>query len=395
MVNASSKYSDQEIIEIYNEKYLKQHIGGITLSRQYGVTFYPDFERLGLKMRNNQEKNRQYHCDRNYFRMIDSEEKAYWLGFIYGDGYITHPTGNSIDSLRFGMSIMNDDINHLEKFKKAIHSDAPIHTYSVSEGYKIGTKYCRIIIGDDEFTRNLVLHGVVEQKSNIMNPPIGVPEELERHFIRGFMDANGSIKITTEPRISFGISFTSTRSVLTWIMNHLIKNNILSHEYDFRKRKENHIVEAFEFGGNYLVKKYLDYIYDGASVWLDRKYDRYIQLCNLLQKREEDRKREKCDYCGTTESPEFVKWNHEGSYKGMILCGKHYQQLLRFGKIIPDKNSCCDICGESEGRLTRVSKKYPQYQGMTLCLKHYNQLMYHGRLLDLDNEIEVGDQNVS
>ena len=31
---------------------------------------------------------RKYHCDDGYFDLIDSEAKAYWLGFLAADGNI-------------------------------------------------------------------------------------------------------------------------------------------------------------------------------------------------------------------------------------------------------------------------------------------------------------------
>lgn len=39
-------------------------------------------------------RKRQYNVNDSYFHTIDSEDKAYWLGFLYADGYITE--GNKI-----------------------------------------------------------------------------------------------------------------------------------------------------------------------------------------------------------------------------------------------------------------------------------------------------------
>ena len=36
----------------------------------------------------NLKKESKYYYDKKYFNIIDSEEKAYWLGFIYADGYV-------------------------------------------------------------------------------------------------------------------------------------------------------------------------------------------------------------------------------------------------------------------------------------------------------------------
>lgn len=226
---------------------------------------------------------RRYTCDSDYFKNIDSEQKAYWLGFCYADGFLTR---KEYGVLYFGISLNKQDIKHLYKFKEAIKSNAKILSYTVKQGYKVGTEYCRIIISDEAFVNNLIEHGMIEHKSNIMEPPKMLPEIYEKHFIRGFMDANGSVVINnTKYGPSFDIKFVSTENVLQWIMNHLIRNQILQHDYPMRKRKEEHIVKGFSFGGNLLSKKYLDYIYDGATVWLDRKYERYLYLCDILAAR--------------------------------------------------------------------------------------------------------------
>ena len=46
------------------------------------------------------------------FETIDTEEKAYWLGFMYADGYI----GASRYSVGINLSLK--DIDHLKKFCK-------------------------------------------------------------------------------------------------------------------------------------------------------------------------------------------------------------------------------------------------------------------------------------
>lgn len=333
-------------------------------------------------MRSNQEKGKKYTCNSDYFKDIDSEEKAYWLGFVYGDGYLTHTE----KTIKFGLSIMEADYEHMIKFKNAIKYNGNIGHYEVSSGYKVGAEYCRIIISDDLFSQHLISHGLVEHKSNIMKPPTGIPEELIRHWIRGFMDANGSIMITKNEKCdTYGIGFTSTVEVLDYIQNHLLKNNAINHIYPYKKRKDEHIVTQISFGGNYQAKQYLDYIYNNATVWLNRKYERYLSLCSLLKEQEENARINKCAYCGTEESSEFDMWNHGGEYDGKILCVRHYRQMRKYGKIIPDKKDCCDICGAKYDNkyLHRLGPVWGEdLHGKTLCEKHYYQLSYHGKIID-------------
>ena len=49
----------------------------------------------------------------NYFKVIDNKEKAYWLGFIYADGYLERLKGNQ---LRLGIEICKKDEILLDKF---------------------------------------------------------------------------------------------------------------------------------------------------------------------------------------------------------------------------------------------------------------------------------------
>ena len=51
----------------------------------------------------------------NFFDIIDTEEKAYWLGFLYADGFIT-----SKDN-KIGLSLSIKDIDHLAKYNKSLN----------------------------------------------------------------------------------------------------------------------------------------------------------------------------------------------------------------------------------------------------------------------------------
>jgi hypothetical protein len=276
---------NETVLRIYYEDYVGKHMGCPALKKKYGVDFNEPFARLGLKIRNDQEKNKKFYCNSDYFETIDTQEKAYWLGFIFADGYVSKPEGKKF--ARFGISLQDGDGGHLEKLRAALESDVPIHHYEVSQGYKVGSKYCRIVISDDKLANDLIKHGCVEHKSNILKPPTNLPYELRRHFIRGYMDGNGSISITnTKYGQSYAIKWAGTDDILLWIMEHLISDGVITRRYPLHKRKKEQIVSSFDFGGNNLSKKFLDYIYKDATVFLDRKHERYIALTNIIKERE-------------------------------------------------------------------------------------------------------------
>ena len=80
----------EETLEIYNNYYLKG-ISTCKLAEMFGHThkyYLYAFNKYNLPVRSNKINSRKYNLNQNYFENIDSHEKAYWLGFIYVDGYI-------------------------------------------------------------------------------------------------------------------------------------------------------------------------------------------------------------------------------------------------------------------------------------------------------------------
>ena len=67
---------------------------------------------------------RKYNFNENYFENIDSIEKAYWLGFIAADGYITRrKSGQAV----LGLTL--HEIEPLEKLSLCMESNKPIYRY--------------------------------------------------------------------------------------------------------------------------------------------------------------------------------------------------------------------------------------------------------------------------
>ena len=78
----------QEIVYLYTVQNVSIH----KIAERYQTSDRPIARILkenNIKIKKNdfyQKKN----CNENFFDIIDTEEKAYWLGFIYADGCISH-----------------------------------------------------------------------------------------------------------------------------------------------------------------------------------------------------------------------------------------------------------------------------------------------------------------
>ena len=77
----------QEIISLYQEG-----VSSSKLQKQFRLQYHDIKEILlahGIQVRTHRESRIKYKRNENYFSYIDTPEKAYWLGFIYADGFIT------------------------------------------------------------------------------------------------------------------------------------------------------------------------------------------------------------------------------------------------------------------------------------------------------------------
>jgi DNA-binding transcriptional regulator WhiA len=122
--------------------------------------------------------------DEEYFSDIDCTEKAYWIGFIYGDGWVSLDRDGLQDN--FGIEIIDRD--HLVKFQEAINSN---HTLSEKEKRKNNTY--KIQIDNDAFVSYLVDRGVTADKTFEDTLPEFTSSNLQAAFVRGLFDADGSI----------------------------------------------------------------------------------------------------------------------------------------------------------------------------------------------------------
>jgi hypothetical protein len=231
-------------------------------------------------IRSNKINSRKYYVDESYFEKIDNEHKAYWLGFLYADGYISYNNNQKI----VGIALSEKDIDHVTAFKQDLNATYNIHTYQ-SSGYSDG-RYCRLAITSDKMFDDLCRCGVVERKTNILVPPSKeiINDNLISHFIRGYFDGDGCITYANTEHTDFKITILSTAEMLNYIKAYIEENKIATINKLY-KRHENDIVHNIDLAGNYQVRKFLDCIYCNATIYLQRKYDRYQELLNILHSR--------------------------------------------------------------------------------------------------------------
>lgn len=220
-----------------------------------------------VNIRDNTLNSRKYNHIEDYFENIDNEEKAYWLGFMYADGYITN---NS-----FGFSINSIDRNHAVKFNESLQANNPIHEYK-GTGYSKDSLICRTLLTSAKTVNDLIDKGCIRNKTLKLEFPTEeqVPKHLIHHFIRGYMDGDGSINYHNRGKYqAWQISFIGQKNFLNKIKDFFNKPNL-------KLSTKDNITYQVNFAGNKQVKQILNILYHDATIYLDRKYDKYIEFMN-------------------------------------------------------------------------------------------------------------------
>jgi DNA-binding transcriptional regulator WhiA len=128
----------EQSIELYKSGLSMPKVRNITGISYW--TLHPALKKLGLN-RSCRTAATKYTVDHTYFNKINTESKAYWLGFIYADGFIT----TSKYSKYFGVSLSEHDEDHLEKLKNAMQATNPLKHY-INNSWGIKIKYVRLLI---------------------------------------------------------------------------------------------------------------------------------------------------------------------------------------------------------------------------------------------------------
>jgi len=204
--------------------------------------------------------NSQHIYNRSLLNVIDSEGKAYLLGWLASDGHLAK-------NLVAKLSLHKKDELMFEQFFKILGVELPIK----KEGDQ---RY--ITISSKEIVLKACEHlGINPGKKDtkILFPDLE-NDTLKLSFIRGFFDGDGSIrqpKLTEQgwfyPNCDISSNSDKLRESIALFMN-------IPHHNDETNKK------VYWWGNNAL--DFLSKIYDPARYWLPRKRDIYHDICSWV-----------------------------------------------------------------------------------------------------------------
>lgn len=216
-----------------------------------------------------------YSCNDNFFDELN-EKSLYWLGFLATDGNVYKHNYSYTISLKLSQK----DREHLLKFKSDLNFDGPIHD-SVSHksmNNKESKDYfgSQITIVSQKIFNRLADFNIVPAKTHIYQ----FPEQLKnhpdvRHFIRGCIDGDGWIRQHknngSQEYNEIRIGMCGTKKFVRETFDIIKRESGVTGGHLSIKSDKN-VTWQFEFS-TLQAKKVCDWLYDGANIYLERKYD--------------------------------------------------------------------------------------------------------------------------
>jgi len=232
-----------------------------SLATRFGVskwTLLARFKKLGA-----QKTIRRYQDDLAFSKF--TELSCYWAGFLAADGCVS--------KYNVSLELSMVDKAHLEKIVSFIKGNTKLMSRKkICFGKE--REFCSIQINSKQIRLDLEKNfNVVSNKSLTYEPPAQIPERLIRHFVRGYVDGDGSIgEHNGQIRINV---CSGSEKLLQWISDNIRTYNSEASNPKVAKRKDSNLY-TLEFNGKQ-TNKILGWLYSDSEVYLDRKYKRYME----------------------------------------------------------------------------------------------------------------------
>lgn len=224
-----------------------------------------------------------------FFDTIDSEIKAYLLGFFIADGCVEkdEKTPNR-KAIRLSVNLSEKDANIIQLFKDNICPDNKIVISHYKKGalnrqpthmIRWSSKYMGKSLND--------LYNIIPKKTNDFTFEFDfnkIPDNLVRHFIRGFFDGDGHISYGENTQFTlalYGTALPFLKQIGSYISNKLNVEDMYN-----QSQKSTMILHALRFraGGKrkIFIEKLYELFYKDSIYFLNRKKLKFESYLNTV-----------------------------------------------------------------------------------------------------------------
>lgn len=293
--------------------FIKDYNNGLStikIGKKYDVSYttvYNYLKKSNVKIRSASERGRKYEILEDFFDKIDTQEKAYFLGILYADGC----NSTEVNTVRITLTEKDKDI--LKKLSSLIYpnNDRPlgfqpgrINTFNEKQ-FRSRNSYV-LRINNKKISQRLEMLGVTKAKTSTITFPSFLNNDLVPHFIRGYFDGDGSVSFRKSGQVILSMIGTKKfcKSIQKIVKQNLNINSTICHA------KKGSPMDQFALHGNRVGIKFLNWVYKDAIIYLNRKYNKYIEIKNTIPMRYDN-----CTIC-------------DDKHFGKGYCKYHYYEYI-------------------------------------------------------------------
>ena len=229
----------------------------------------------------------------DFFKEIDTPEKAYWLGFIVADGNVNK------NGFNMQINLNAKDGKHLQKLADVFGKKVKYtNYYNKNKGTEYQGVY--LCVSSKKLCSDLNSLGMLPNKTDLNQSSIlkNINDKMFPHFVRGIFDGDGSISYSTvRGKFICNTMFCGEKNIMMSLKERLIKS------IGFRDTKDSVVnkLTIIRWGGRRQAYSLNKFMYDSANVFLKRKKHIFDYLSSTKPKSDSN-------YFGVTKAASG-KWN--------------------------------------------------------------------------------------
>jgi len=196
-------------------------------------------------------------------------DRSYVIGLFQGDGSLEENTRNR-GRLSYEISKGDADIVYklADVFKP--HVNVFVHERTRSTNFKDSHESISLTIHNMEFRRELNEFVPYGRKAAIIAPPCDLSE---RDYIRGLIDADGSLGLTEKGRCFISLC-TSSEKIKEYMLASILR--VVGRRKSLNRNKRDNVYNIVLFDEDAQV--YASFLYKGAGLYIDRKHEKYLEI---------------------------------------------------------------------------------------------------------------------
>lgn len=285
--NLSGQELEDKVLELYNEQKLSIKDIKVKLKKSFS-TIKEILKSHEITIRQSNSGKYYYSYNKDYFKTVDTHEKAFILGLWMTDGSVAK------NEKSFSISLHWNDWKLLDDVRKQLSEDKSLSFYETKSGQK-----CVLTIHCEEMAKDLIRLGIVPNKTFKLKVEPWMLGEFKNSAILGLMAGDGSFskvlrknvggKKLWRPYSNWVFSFVGLKPICEFIKKTFHEELGVHASLSPASKYKNSIEKPLcivSVAGNLQSKRVMEWLHKDCSIFMQRKYNNYLDLVDFLEEKE-------------------------------------------------------------------------------------------------------------